>query len=69
MPNAMRDAIEDVVVQVKSDGAILDINRAANQIVSSQHKIGEHRGYEVALALIKAASRRGLAIRFRQDYG
>ena len=66
MLDTVQDAIEDVVARMKSDGAVLDINEAADQIIERQRATGDHIGDKVALALIKAASRRGLAIRIHQ---
>ena len=67
MPNTMISAVEDFVCQSKSSGTLLDVNEAADSIIRSQQVTGEHIADEVALALIKAASRRGLAMRFRRD--
>ena len=67
MLTAMTIAIEDVVCQSASENALLDVNEAADSIIRSHRATGEHIGDEVALALIKAASRRGLAMRFHRD--
>lgn len=65
MSNAMRDAIEEAIVRAKSNGTVLDVNRLAERLVAAQGGAGAYMRERVALELIKAASRRQVAMEFR----
>ncbi len=66
MSNAMREAVEEAVVRVKSNGTVLDVNRLAQRLVAAQDGAGTWVQEEVALELIDAASRHQVAMEFHE---
>lgn len=64
MSKIMREAIEEAVVRIKSNGTVLDVNRLAQRLVSAQGGAGRWIQEEVALELVRVASRRQVAMEF-----
>ncbi|HDZ73236.1 MAG TPA: hypothetical protein ENH55_10770 [Aurantimonas coralicida] len=66
MSNAMQEAVEEAVVRIQSNGTVLDVNRLAQRLVATQGGAGRWIQDEVALELIRAASRRQVAMEFHE---
>ena len=68
MPNFLGQAVAAAVLDVKRNGIGLDVNRVARKLAQLQPGGNEpERFNEISLALIKEASKRQLAILFRQE--
>ena len=63
MQDALRSAIERAVLTVKSEGCVLDVNATLSRLGMVDERIGATDD-EIALALIKEASRRQVAFAF-----
>ena len=68
MPNSLGKAVATAVLDVKRNGVGLDVNRTARNLIQLQAGGNESdRFNEIALALIKEASKRQVALCFHRE--
>ena len=68
MPNSLGKAVATAVLNVKRNGGDLDVNCTTRNLVQLQAEGNESdRFNEIALALIKEASKRQVALCFRRE--
>ena len=67
MSQTIASAIEKTIEQLSFTGAVLDVNQSVRTVLSGVDGAADHSYDEVALALIKAASRRQVAMTFHNE--
>ena len=67
MSMQMHEFVKNIVILTKSDGKSLDVNKTAKQIAIDRDINCDDTIGEIALALVNAASQRGVAMYFHHD--